>query len=242
MEHTILIAEDDVDIAGLLRIYLENSGYGVLIAENGVEALELLRQHRVSLAILDVMMPKMDGFTLTEEIRKISNLPLIILSAKGKEEDRVHGLEIGADIYMTKPFQPGELVAQVQASLRRFYQLGSNVPGEAEPVKRLRVGDLCVDLEHFTLSRNGLPVPVTSAELKILLKMMKFPGRVFTKAQLYQAVSGEEGMKGDDSTMMVHISNLREKIEDDPKHPIYIKTIRGIGYKFDGKERTEKES
>ena len=97
MEHTILIAEDDVDIAGLLRIYLENSGYGVLIAENGVEALELLQQHRVSLAILDVMMPKMDGFTLTEEIRKISNLPLIILSAKGKEEDRVHGLEIGAD-------------------------------------------------------------------------------------------------------------------------------------------------
>lgn len=239
MEHKILVAEDDADIAGLLRIYLENSGYGVLIAENGVEALELLRQNRVSLAILDVMMPKMDGFTLTGEIRKISNIPLIILSAKGKEEDRVHGLEIGADIYMTKPFQPGELVAQVQASLRRFYQLGGNATGDGETVKRLRIGDLCIDLEHFTLSRNGLPIPVTATELKILLKMMKSPGRVFTKSQLYQAITGEGGMKSDDNTMMVHISNLREKIEEDPRRPQYIKTIRGIGYKFDGKEKNE---
>lgn len=239
MEHKILVAEDDADIAGLLRIYLENSGYSVLIAENGVEALELLRQNRVSLAILDVMMPKMDGFTLTGEIRKISNIPLIILSAKGKEEDRVHGLEIGADIYMTKPFQPGELVAQVQASLRRFYQLGGNATTDGETVKRLRIGDLCIDLEHFTLSRNGLPIPVTATELKILLKMMKSPGRVFTKSQLYQAITGEDGMKSDDNTMMVHISNLREKIEEDPRHPQYIKTIRGIGYKFDGKEKNE---
>ena len=240
MEHTILIAEDDTDIAGLLRIYLENSGYGVLIAENGVEALEILQQHQeISLAILDVMMPKMDGFTLTGEIRKISNIPLIILSAKAKEEDRVHGLEIGADIYMTKPFQPGELVAQAQASLRRFYKLGGNVSAEGEPVKRLCIGDLCADLEHFTLSQNGMPIPVTATELKILLKMMKSPGRVSTKAQLYQAINGEDGVRSDDNTMMVHISNLREKIEEDPKHPKYIKTIRGIGYKFDGKERNE---
>lgn len=233
MHERILIAEDDFDIANLIRIYLENSGYTVYLAENGVKALEILEKQAIELAILDVMMPKMDGFELIRQIRYLSSIPLIILSAKGKEEDRVRGLEIGADVYMTKPFQPNALVAQVQASLRRYQRCFQN---DNSKNRWLTAGALCMDLENLSLSKNGEAIPLTSTELKILLKLMKSPGRVFTKAQLYNCINGE-ALRSDDNTMMVHISNLREKIEDDPRHPIYIRTIRGIGYKFDGHEK-----
>lgn len=229
----ILIAEDDFDIADLIRMYLENSGYQVFLAENGEKALEVMEQTPIDLAILDVMMPRMDGFALTRKIRETSGIPLIILSAKGKEEDRVRGLETGADVYMTKPFQPGALVAQVQASLRRVGAYSSREPA---PERWLSGGGLRVDLENLTVSKNGETLPLTSTELKLLLKLMKSPGRVFTKAQLYSCLNGE-GLRSDDNTIMVHISNLREKIEEDPRRPALIRTIRGIGYKFDGSEK-----
>ena len=234
-EHTILVAEDDRDIAQLIRMYLTRYGYRVLLADNGIGALELLRSESVSLAILDVMMPGMDGFELTRQLRTFSNIPLIILSARTKEEDRICGLDLGADVYMSKPFRPDELMAQVQASLRRYYRLGGSTEPEAQ--KYLRIGDLCVDLEQLTLTRDGELIPLTSTELKILVLLMKTPGRVYTKAQLYRAINGD-WLRTDDNTMMVHISNLREKIERDPKKPVYIKTIRGIGYKLDGKTET----
>ncbi|HIS50706.1 MAG TPA: response regulator transcription factor [Candidatus Gallacutalibacter pullistercoris] len=233
MKGRILVAEDDFDIANLIRMYLENSGYSICIAENGERALEILEQAPVDLAILDVMMPKMDGIELTRHIRRQSNIPLIILSAKGKEEDRVRGLETGADVYMTKPFLPGELVAQVQASLRRARSV---LQEEAPGPRGVHAGALRMDLESLTLTKNGMIVPLTSTELKILLKLMSSPGRVFTKAQLYGCINGE-ALRSDDNTVMVHISNLREKIEDDPRKPVYIRTIRGIGYKFDGQEK-----
>ena len=233
MHERILIAEDDFDIANLIRIYLEKNGYTVYLADNGIKALEIMEKQAVELAILDVMMPKMDGFELTRKIRSTSSIPLIILSAKGKEEDRIRGLETGADVYMTKPFQPGALVAQVQASLRRYHNYAQD---ENNKNRWLSAGSLRIDLENLSLTKNGEPVPLTSTELKILVKLMKSPGRVFTKAQLYNCINGE-ALRSDDNTMMVHISNLREKIEDDPRHPVYIRTIRGIGYKFDGYEK-----
>ena len=220
MHERILIAEDDFDIANLIRIYLEKNGYTVYLADNGIKALEILEKQAVELAILDVMMPKMDGFELTRKIRSTSSIPLIILSAKGKEEDRVRGLETA-------------LVAQVQASLRRYHHYAQD---ENNKNRWLSAGSLRIDLENLSLTKNGEPVPLTSTELKILVKLMKSPGRVFTKAQLYNCINGE-ALRSDDNTMMVHISNLREKIEDDPRHPVYIRTIRGIGYKFDGYEK-----
>ena len=176
MKGNILIAEDDFDIADLIRMYLENSGYQVFLAENGEKALEVMEQTPIDLAILDVMMPRMDGFALTRKIRETSGIPLIILSAKGKEEDRVRGLETGADVYMTKPFQPGALVAQVQASLRRVgIDIRIDSSREPAPERWLSGGGLWVDLENLTVSKNGETLPLTSTELKLLLKLMKSP-------------------------------------------------------------------
>lgn len=176
-------------------------------------------------------MPKINGYELTKTVRQFSNVPIIILSAKSSDNDRILGLNIGADAYITKPFNPMEVIAQINASLRRFYHLGSDA-AENKKERYITIGELCVDLENFILTKNNVTVPLTSTELKILIKLMSSPGRVYTKAQLYACINGEF-FETDDNTMMVHISNLREKIEDDPKNPKYIKTIRGLGYKID---------
>lgn len=230
----ILIAEDDADIVELLSLYLTGEGYQVLTAENGLQALQLIESTRVDMAILDIMMPEMNGYDVLKRIREKYNFPVIILSAKEMDTDRILGLNLGADAYLTKPFNPLEVVAYVKSALRRYYELGcddsahKNTAGETS----LTVGELQMDLLKFVLRKRGRVVPLTPTELKIVVKLMQSPGRVYTKAQLYACIGGEL-YESDDNTMMVHISNIRSKIEDDPSNPRYIKTIRGLGYKIE---------
>ena len=232
MEYTILVAEDDGDIVELMKLYLENDGYRVLSAPDGMAALELVRRERIDLAVLDIMMPRLNGYELTKAIRAQSNLPIIILSAKNADSDKILGLNLGADDYLTKPFNPLEIIARVKSNLRRFYELNPAGASAPDLGTRLCVGGLELDTAALALSKNGEPVALTPMEYKILACLMKAPGRIFTKVQLYEAVNGAY-FESDENTMMVHISKLRDKVEDDPKNPRYIKTIRGLGYKIE---------
>ena len=223
MSASILIAEDDSDIRGLLRLYLESEGYRVLEAEDGAQALTLAREETPDMAILDVMMPKLNGYELTRALRKFSDIPILILSAKSQDNDKILGLNLGADDYIAKPFNPVEIAARVKAQLRRSARENSAV---------LTVGDLSLDTASFQLTKGGQTISLTPMEYKILALLMRSPGRIFTKIQLYEGAVGTY-FEGDDNTMMVHISKLREKIEDDPKAPRYIITVRGLGYKIE---------
>ena len=223
MNALILIAEDDADIRALLRLYLEGDGFRVLEAENGTAALTLAREHAPDMAILDIMMPGMNGFELTRALRKYSELPILILSAKSQDNDKILGLNLGADDYIAKPFNPVEIVARVKAQLRRAARSSSDV---------ITVRELSLDTAAFQLTKSGVPIPLTPMEYKILALFMRSPGRIFTKIQLYEGAIGNY-FEGDDNTMMVHISKLREKIEDDPRNPRYIITVRGLGYKLE---------
>ena len=218
----ILIAEDDEAIRDLLKLYLESEGYQILSAENGQQALEIVQAQRPALAILDIMMPEINGLDLTRHLREKTMMPILILSARDQDHDKILGLNIGADDYMTKPFNPLEVVARVKALLRRT---GST----AEVVK---AGDFCLNLSSHTLTRADVPIPLTPMEYKILSVMMRNPGRIYTKVQLYETVSGEY-FESDENTIMVHISRIREKLEKDPKRPVHIITVRGVGYKFE---------
>lgn len=232
MGYTILVAEDDSDIVELIELYLENDGYRVLTAADGVSALELVRREQIDLAVLDIMMPRMNGYELTKAIRAQSNFPIIILSAKNADSDKILGLNLGADDYLTKPFNPLEIIARVKSNLRRFYELnpaGTTAPGSGT---RLSVGGLELDPASFSLTKDGVPVTLTPMEYKIMACLMKAPGRIFTKVQLYEAANGAY-FESDENTMMVHISKLRDKMENDPKNPRYIKTVRGLGYKIE---------
>ena len=231
MNYKILIAEDEQDIAELLKLYLENEGYCVFCAGNGVEALKILEREDISLAVLDIMMPRMDGYELTRRIRETSNIPILILSARDKSNDKILGLNLGADDYMAKPFDPLEIVARVNSNLRRFYQLNTEKPKREESYI-LKVGDLSLDTQTLVLKKKGEEVLLTPMEYKILALLMKKPGTIYTKVQIYESTSGEY-FESDDNTIMVHISNLRDKIEDNPKNPRYIKTKRGVGYKIE---------
>ena len=223
MNPLILIAEDDADIRALLRLYLEGDGFRVLEAENGTAALTLAREHAPDMAILDIMMPGMNGFEPTRALRKYSELPILILSAKSQDNDKILGLNLGADDYIAKPFNPVEIVARVKAQLRRAARSSSDV---------ITVRELSLDTAAFQLTKSGVPIPLTPMEYKILALFMRSPGRIFTKIQLYEGAIGNY-FEGDDNTMMVHISKLREKIEDDPRNPRYIITVRGLGYKLE---------
>lgn len=231
MNYKILIAEDEQDIAELLKLYLENEGYHVFCAGNGVDALKTLEREDISLAVLDIMMPQMDGYELTRRIRETSNIPILILSARDKSNDKILGLNLGADDYMAKPFDPLEIVARVNSNLRRFYQLNAEKPKREESYI-LKVGNLSLDTQTLVLKKKGEEVLLTPMEYKILALLMKKPGTIYTKVQIYESTSGEY-FESDDNTIMVHISNLRDKIEDNPKNPRYIKTIRGVGYKIE---------
>lgn len=234
MSQQILIAEDDEDIVELLSLYLTGEGFTVFSAGNGLQALERVEVERIDVAILDIMLPVLNGYDLLRKIREKHNFPVIILSAKDLDTDRILGLNLGADAYLTKPFNPLEVVAYVKSALRRYYELGGNAAAEKSAAEKttLTVGELELDLLKFILRRRGQIVPLTPAELKIVLKLMQSPGRVYTKAQLYACIGGEL-YESDDNTMMVHISNIRAKIEDDPSNPRYIKTVRGLGYKIE---------
>ena len=223
MTASILIAEDDDDIRSLLRLYLEGEGYRVLEASDGAAALRLARAEAPDMAVLDVMMPEMNGFELTQALRKYSDIPILILSAKSQDNDKILGLNLGADDYIAKPFNPVEIVARVKAQLRRATRTAGST---------LSVGELTLDTASFQLWKGGQQILLTPMEYKILAMLMRSPGRIFTKIQLYEGAIGTY-FEGDDNTMMVHISKLREKIEDDPKNPRYIITVRGLGYKIE---------
>lgn len=223
MDTSILIAEDDADIRDLLRLYLEGESFQVLEAGDGASALRLAREQSPSMAILDIMMPEMNGFELTRALRKYSDIPILILSAKSQDNDKILGLNLGADDYIAKPFNPVEIVARVKAQLRRAERTSGSV---------LTVRELTLDTASFQLTKSGQPIPLTPMEYKILAMLMRSPGRIFTKIQLYEGAIGNY-FEGDDNTMMVHISKLREKIEDDPKNPRHIITVRGLGYKIE---------
>lgn len=280
MAETVLIVEDDQDIVELLSLYLTGSGYDVVTAGNGEDALEQLRQHPADIALVDIMMPRMNGYDFIKALRATDNIPVIIISARTQAADKIVGLDAGADGFIAKPFNPLEVTAQIRALLRRratdvadaLAAAGRTAPaadearattpseGEASlpgpdasgPSDRaaaesapapstpsqdgahvLRVGDLAFDTERLELFKGGTPIPLTAAELKIMATFMAAPGRVFSKAQLYACINGES-FAGSEASVMVHVSNIRAKLEDDPLRPAYIKTIRGMGYKIDG--------
>lgn len=218
----ILIAEDDADIRDVVKLYLESEGFQVICAENGLQAMEMVSLHHPSLAILDIMMPELNGLDLTRKLREQTMMPILILSARNQDYDKILGLNIGADDYMTKPFNPLELVARVKALIRRT----------STSYDVITVKDFQLDVSAHTLMKNGCLIPLTPMEYKILHVMMQSPGRIFTKVQLYENVCGEY-FESDDNTIMVHISRIREKIEDNPKKPVHIITVRGVGYKFE---------
>ena len=229
MGYRILIADDEAEIRDLLQLYLEKDGYEVLEAGDGLETLEMVKKEKPDLLILDIMMPGLDGYRVLRNIRESSNIPVIILSAKDSNADKILGLDLGADDYITKPFEPLEAVARVNSNIRRFYALGARTDGQRQ-VKELRVGDLCLDLEVCVLYRGDQRIELTSIEFKILRMFMEEPGKVFTKQQIYEHAWEDEYMMSDNS-VMVGISKLRAKLEHDGKE--YIKTIRGLGYRLE---------
>ena len=225
MPYTILVADDEKEIRELLRLYLENSGYQVLEAEDGQQALDYLRGTKIDLCLLDIMMPKVDGYHVLQELRKESNIPVVILSAKDADSEKILGLNLGADDYMTKPFNPLEAIARVNSNIRRFYSLGTSPSTEV-----IKVKDLELDIDACEFRKNGEVIELTSVEYKIMELFMKSPGKVFTKQQIYEYGWGEEYIVADNN-IMVCISKLRDKLDEDPS--AYIKTIRGLGYRLE---------
>ena len=226
----ILICDDDKEIAAAIAVYLQNEGYTALLAHNGRQALSALGQSEIHLVIMDVMMPEMDGLSATLEIRRERNIPIIMLSAKSEDTDKILGLNMGADDYITKPFNPLEVIARVKSQLRRYTALGSMQADQSDGV--FSVSGLQVDDNHKAVTVDGEDVHLTPLEYKILLLLIKNPGRVFSIDEIYERVWGEESLGGG-STVTVHIRRIREKIEINPREPKYIKVVWGIGYKME---------
>lgn len=223
----ILVCDDDKEIVDAIEIYLRQEGYNVLKAYDGEMAIKMLKEHDVKLLIMDIMMPKLDGIHATLKIREYSGIPIIILSAKSEDTDKILGLNIGADDYVTKPFNPLELVARVKSNLRRYTTLGSlNVDNNAI----FQVGGLVMNDETKEVTVDGEPVKLTPIEYNILLLLVKNAGRVFSIDQIYENIWNEEAI-GADNTVAVHIRHIREKIEINPKDPRYLKVVWGVGYK-----------
>ena len=228
--YNILICDDQPDIVNALKIYLKPEGYGLYEAYNGQQALELVSTQDIHLVLLDVMMPKMDGITATAKIREISNIPIILLTAKSETEDMVLGLNVGADDYITKPFVPVEVLARIRSQLRRYAMLGSNA---RESSTDLTVGGITLNDSTKTVTVDGDPVSLTPIEYSILHLLMKNPGKVYSTKALYEAV-WQEAALGSEGAVAVHIRHLREKIEINPSEPRYLKVIWGQGYKMEG--------
>jgi DNA-binding response OmpR family regulator len=221
----ILIVEDDQKTASLVSLYLQREGYATAMAHDGVEALQLARQRNPMLVILDLMLPRLDGWEVCRQLREFSDVPILMLTARGEELDRVLGLTMGADDYLVKPFSPRELVARVKAILRRLQ------PGTRDKSARLILGGLILDIQRHRLTVSGRQIALTPSEFKLLRTLMAAPGRLFTREQLLDALypHGEEVV---DRVIDVHIGKLRQKIENDPANPHYIVTVRGYGYQF----------
>ncbi len=227
----ILVCDDDKDIAAAIRGDLQNEGYTVLLAHSGKEALTVLAKNDIQLIIMDVMMPEMDGFRATMEIRREKNIPIIMLSAKSEDSDKILGLDMGADDYVTKPFNPMELVARVRSQLRRYTAFG-NINAEKDD-EIYSQGGLSVDDKLKRVTVDGEEIRLTPLEYKILLLLLKNPGRVFSIDEIYERVWGGEALGGG-GTVTVHIRRIREKIEINPAEPKYIKVVWGVGYKMEG--------
>ncbi|AWK52071.1 DNA-binding response regulator [Clostridium beijerinckii] len=229
--YNVLIVEDEKEIADAIAIYLNNQGYNVFKACNGVEGLEIIGKENLHLAIVDIMMPKMDGITMVMKLRENFEFPVIMLTAKSEEMDKIMGLNIGADDYVTKPFNPMELLARVNSQLRRYSKYLSVVNTFEEKNNNFTIGGLELNIDTKEVTVDGEYVKVTPIEFKILHLLMKNPGRVFSAEELYEKVWNEEAINTD--TVMVHVRNIREKIEIDSKNPKYLKVVWGVGYKIE---------
>lgn len=230
----ILVCDDDREIARAIGIYLSNEGYTILTAYNGRDALQLLETEDIQLVIMDIMMPGMDGLEATMKIRERKNIPIIILSAKSEDYDKINGLNVGADDYITKPFNPMELVARVRSHLRRYIQLGSLKKEEDDGF--LQIGGLIMNDRQKSVMVDGQPVALTPKEYGILKLLADHPGQVFSMEQIYENVWNEPAYNPE-NTVAVHIRHIREKIEIDPKNPDYLKVVWGVGYKLEKPER-----
>lgn len=228
--YNILICDDQPDIVNALKIYLTPEGYGLYTAADGKQALQVMQQEDIHLVLLDIMMPEMDGITATAKIREISNVPIILLTAKSETEDMVLGLNVGADDYITKPFVPVEVLARIRSQLRRYARLGS-APAASD--HELTIGAITLNDREKTVTVDGEPTSLTPTEYSILRLLMKNPGKVYSTKALYEAVWQETALGGD-GAVAVHIRHLREKIEINPSEPRYIKVVWGQGYKMEG--------
>ena len=226
---TILVCDDDREIVEAIDIYLTQEGYRVLKAYDGIEALEVLKNNEVHLLVIDVMMPRLDGLRATLKIRQESSIPIIILSAKSEDADKILGLNVGADDYVTKPFNPLELTARVKSQLRRYTKLGTKA-GNSESI--YQTGGLVINDDLKEVTVDGEPIKLTPIEYNILLLLVKNQGKVFSINQIYESIWNEEAI-GADNTVAVHIRHIREKIEVNPKDPRYLKVVWGVGYKVE---------
>jgi two-component system alkaline phosphatase synthesis response regulator PhoP len=219
---TILIVEDDSRIAAIEADYLRHAGFSVVLSDNGENALDRVRDQPPALIVLDLKLPRMDGIDVARALRRSSQVPIIMVTARVEEADRLRGLEVGADDYLTKPFSPRELVARVRAVLRRSTA--------ARPPDRVHLGDVIIDVPSMTVTKSGQPIDLTTTEFRLLSVMAQRPGRVFTRAQLLDAVQGES-VEALDRAIDAHVKNIRRKLETDPRAPRYLLTVYGVGYK-----------
>ncbi|MEA5027147.1 MAG: response regulator transcription factor [Erysipelotrichaceae bacterium] len=224
----ILVCDDDKDIVAALKIYLSAEGYRVLEAYNGSQAIDIVKNNDIQLILLDIMMPQIDGIKTTSILRENYNIPIILLTAKSEDSDKVLGLNIGADDYITKPFNPIEVIARVKSQLRRYTNLG----GQIKKDNKLVIGAIELDDETKSVNVDGEPVSLTPLEYNILRLLMKSPGRVYSGTQIYEQIWNDPAF-GSNATVAVHIRHLREKIEIDPANPRYLKVVWGLGYKFE---------
>lgn len=231
----VLVCDDEKDIVSALKIYMESEGYQVYAAYDGMEALEILGTTRIHLVLLDVMMPRMDGIQTMAKIRETSNVPIILLTAKSEDTDKVLGLTIGADDYVTKPFNPVELQARVRSQLRRYTQLGGENGSGVVTEGVIRIGPICLNDRAKEVTLDGELVNLTRTEYDILHLLMQNPGTVFSPTQIYEQVWKEDAY-GTENTVAVHIRHLREKLEYDPAEPRYVKVVWGRGYKVEDKQ------
>ena len=224
----ILICDDERDIVSALKIYLSSEGYTLFEAYTGREALEVVKKHDIHLILMDIMMPEMDGISATAKLRETCNFPIILLTAKSEDSDKVLGLNMGADDYITKPFNPMEVLARVRSQLRRYTSLG----GMEQKPNRIVIGGIALDDDTKTVTVDGEPVSLTPIEYNILLLLMRHPGRVYSSAQIYEKVWNESAF-GSEGAVAVHIRHLREKLEINPSEPRYLKVVWGLGYKME---------
>ncbi|MCM0757303.1 response regulator transcription factor [Sporomusa sphaeroides DSM 2875] len=227
-QRSVLIVDDDVKLVELLELYFQNDGFIVYTANDGLAALKTARDKQPDILVLDLMLPGMDGWDICRTLRRDSEVPILMLTARDEESDRLVGLEIGADDYVTKPFSPKEVVARVKAILRRT----KRTTVKTEPV---RMGDVVIDLEQYQVTKGGQPVELTPTEFKILDLLAANPGRVFSRLQIVEQTQGFS-FEGYERTVDAHVKNLRRKIEDNPKEPVYILTVYGVGYRMAGSQ------